>query len=229
MPRNPARPLIQGLTTLKPQLMQTLSFYCFQSLCWLQVQSAGVRLVTFRHEHKTWNEWKSTSSSQGKCHCARLASTQSVTSRSREFFILFDGIGTNIGTEKVSDLVPKKIGTEKSLGTGHRHIWSRSRNFPGSRLSHWTFSNLLYPFLIFISQFLVRIFVSFWVSVSVSSRPVGTGKRPGTIWEKIWYRKKSRSDFWSRYTLHQPNSQPTFVIFFWDIFSVPSVWRGRNQ
>ena len=113
MQRNPARPLIQGLTTLKPQLMQTLSFYCFQSLCWLQVQSAGVRLVTFRHEHKTWNEWKSTSSSQGKCRCARLASTQSVTSRSREFFILFDGIGTNIGTEKVSELVPKKFGTEK--------------------------------------------------------------------------------------------------------------------
>ena len=123
MPRNPARPLIQGLTTLKPQLMQTLSFYCFQSLCWLQVQSAGVRLVTFRHEHKTWNEWKSTSSSQGKCRCARLASTQSVTSRSRDFsFYLM-----------VLEPASNNIGTGISLGTGLEKIWYRKMSKNRSR------------------------------------------------------------------------------------------------
>ena len=154
MPRNPARPLIQGLTTLKPQLMQTLSFYCFQSLCWLQVQSAGVRLVTFRHEHKTWNEWKSTSSSQGKCRCGRLASTYSVTSRSREFFILFDGIGTSI----------EQYWYRKSLATGLEKIWYRKKSQnrslnnlvpKNSRKKNW-FDN----FSINLPSFLISIILS---------------------------------------------------------------------
>ena len=125
--------------------------------------------------------------------------------RSRKKFGTEKSLGT--GPEKIwyrkksRNRSWKKIGTEKSLGTGHRNIWSRSRNFPVSRLSHLTFSNLLYPFLIFTSQFLVRILVSVWVSVSVSSRsrdfcifwmvsePVskkfGTGKSPGIGLGKI--------------------------------------------
>ena len=127
----------------------------------------------------------------------------------------------NLVPKKVPESVSKKIGTEKSLGTGHRNILSQSRNFPVSRLSYLTCSNLLYPFLIFTSQFLVRILVSVWVLVSVSSRSqnqsprkYGTEKSPGTglgenlvpkkvpepVSERIWYRKKSpnrsRSDIW---------------------------------
>ena len=91
----------------------------------------------------------------------------------------------------------RQFGTKKGLG----YIWFRSRNFAVLRLSHLTFSNLLYPFLIFTSQFLVRILVSVWVSVSVSSRsrdfcifwmvsePVskkfGTDKSPGIGLGKI--------------------------------------------
>ena len=217
MQRNPAGPLIQGLTTLKPQLMQTLSFYCFQSLCWLQVQSAGVRLVTFRHEHKTWNEWKSTSSSQGKCRCARLASTQSVTSRSREFFILFDGIGTNIGTEKVSELVTDIFGL--GLET------SQAQDFPIGPFQTFCilFSYLSHNFL---SEFLCQ-FGSLYRSRLVplvpekvpepSGRKFGTEKSPGQIFGLVTH------------CINPTPNQHLCFLFILETFSVPSVWRGRNQ
>ena len=116
-------------------------------------------------------------------------------------------LSEKFGVEKVSEPVSEKNWDRKSLGTGHRNIWSRSQNFPVLRLSHLTFSNLLYPFPIFTSQFLVRILVSVWVSVSVSShsrdsfgwyrnrsqKNVGTGKSPGIGLRKMKYREKSRN------------------------------------
>ena len=52
---------------------------------------------------------------------------QSVTSWSREFVILFDGVGTGIGKiwyrNKSRNRSRKKFGTEKSLGTGLGQIF----------------------------------------------------------------------------------------------------------
>ena len=143
-------------------------------------------------------------------------------------------VSKEIGTKKVTEPVLKKFGTEKVLESASEKNWYRkkcrnrsrkylvsSQNFPVSRLSHLTFSTLLYPFLIYTSQFHVRILVSVWVLVSVSSRSqnqsprkygteksLGTGlgenlvpkKVPEPVSERIWYRKKSpnrsRSDIW---------------------------------
>ena len=94
-----------------------------------------------------------------------------------------ESVWKKFATKKVSESVSKKIDTGKSLG----NICSRSRNFLVSRLSHLT--NLLYPFLIYTSPFLVRILVSVWYR-----------KKPRNRSRRIF---GTKSDFWvSPHTVH---------------------------
>ena len=89
----------------------------------------------------------------------------------------------------VSELVSKKFGTEKSLGTGLGKIRYRkkSRNRSQKNLVPKKISEPVLKFF--------RLFVLIWVPVSSRSRDFCTFLDGiGTGLEKIWYRKKS----WNR-------------------------------
>ena len=90
--------------------------------------------------------------------------------------------------KKVSEPVPKKIGTEKSLGTGLGKIryQKKSRNRSRKNLVPKKISKPVLKFF--------RLFVLIWVLVSSRSRDFCTFLDGiGTGLEKIWYRKKSRN------------------------------------
>ena len=61
------------------------------------------------------------------------SSRQSVTSWSREFVMLFDGIGKIWYRKKSRNQSPKTFGTEKSLGTSPEKIWYREKSRNRSR------------------------------------------------------------------------------------------------
>ena len=109
----------------------------------------------------------------------------SVSSRSRDFCLFFmvsESVSKKIWYRKKSrNRSRKKIGTEKSLGTGHRNIWSRSRNFSVSKLPGLeTFPlDLFKPFVSFSHIYLTISCQNFGVSLCLG---IGLVPFPGLLY-----------------------------------------------